>query len=115
MPLLQRLTVDELHDEVVHIATVQRVVAHVVHVHDSRMIEPGNQPCLPPEAFDGGTHCIGFDQFRTQDLDGDPTTEDLVPTAVHPAHSAHAEFFLEPITAAQKVFGAHVCLSMRIR
>src|SRR6185436_10073569 len=81
---LQRLPVETLHDEVID----ARVVPDVVERADVRMLEVGDDPGFPLEAFPP----IGIGRrIAGEDLDGDRAAETDVPSFVDLTHAPDAE------------------------
>lgn len=84
LPLGERLAVDQLHGQEVHVA----LVAGVVHRHDGRMIERRRRPRLPDEAG----HALGIGgAVPRQDLQRDAASQVRVVRAVDLPHAALAE------------------------
>jgi hypothetical protein len=84
-PPPQRLPLDALHDDVVRPGHVGGR-AHVVDVHDVRMIEGGGRACLAVEPLQELRVRAG-----AQDLDGDGPAEPGVTGAIDLAHASRTE------------------------
>ena len=93
-PLLQRLAVDVLEDDVGAAA----VLAGVDHRDDVRVRDLGDRARLAAEALD----LVGLvGDLAVQDLGRDPALERLVAGQVDGRHAAAAELRLEPVAAGE--------------
>ena len=91
-PLLQRLALDVLEDDV----GVAAVLAGVDHGDHVRVRELGHRAGLAAEALE----LVGLvGDLAVHDLHRDPALERLVASQVHRGHAAAAELGVEPVAA----------------
>ena len=99
--LLQRASLDVLHDDVVRAV----VLAAVEDRDDVRVREPRRVRRLAPEALD---ELVVVRVARVQHLDRDPSAELLVLGQVHVGHAAAAELARDAVAAGEEGAGEGV-------